>query len=278
MDEARLDKERGYLDKWEMYKALRGRRLGPCRLPYTERLSDEALVRMLGRFRRVYVKPVDGWGGHGVGVIARRGDRWAWTVQGEPTRWFVREADLVQVVRTAYGARRGVVQQAAPLARYRGRPFDVRVHLQRDAEDAWVYAGELARVGGAGALVSNVAVSGGEVLPADEVIRAVLGHRRMPMLLRQLRTVGLAVARELERYRLFEEMGIDLGVGRDARLWLIEVNTDDALGAPSHELFAHLPDGRVYEAIRARAEARRKAWARWFFDALDAPDARGLEE
>lgn len=48
-------------------------------------------------------------------------------------------------------------------------------------------------------------------------------------------------------------MGIDFGIDELHNLWVIEVNTDDALGGPSHDLFAQLPDPTLFEAIQARA-------------------------
>ncbi|MCL6517760.1 YheC/YheD family protein [Alicyclobacillus sp.] len=269
MRTAQLDPQRGYLNKWEMYRALRGRRLGPFRLPYTERLSRASLVRMLHRYRRVYVKPVDGWGGHGIGVMERRGPAWLWRRMGEAPRPLASERAAVDAVLTAFDGHPAVVQQAAPLLRYRDRPFDIRAHAQRDAEDRWVYAGALARIGGAGAFVSNVAVTGGTVEPVEAVLHPLLGPQPTREVMRKLPRIARSVAQALDAYRLFEEVGLDLGVDRAGHLWLLEVNTDDALGAPSHELFAELPDRRIYEAMRARAEARQKAWVRWLIGALE---------
>jgi len=78
-----LDDERGYLNKWEMHKALKGRDIGHCKLPATELYNEQALVRLLKRFRKVYVKPVDTWGGCEISFVEHVAGKYLWIPQGE---------------------------------------------------------------------------------------------------------------------------------------------------------------------------------------------------
>ncbi|MCF8565003.1 YheC/YheD family protein [Alicyclobacillus tolerans] len=263
-----LDLERGYLNKWEMYKALQGEQIGPCRLPVTQGLSGSSLGVMLKKFRKVYVKPIDSWGGNFVSVVAFESGKYSWTMQQHSQQQYPTLSKLMQDLSAAYAHQICIVQQAAPLLGYQGRPFDIRVHMQRNTDDSWIYAGALVRAGGAKSIVSNVGISDGAVLPLENVLLAVLAKpkaRRIPV---KLENIGYSIAGLLDNYRDFNEIGIDLGVDRDGQLWLIEVNTDDALGAPSHEIFADLPDPTIYKQLRHRAESRQMAMAKSLLEAF----------
>lgn len=289
-----LDPQRRYFDKWQMYRALLGRDIGPCSLPATDRLTPVSLDNQTREFGTVYVKPLDSWGGHHVWRVTRAPvtsttqrksapstDVSQKTVKSAAPRpplatavqdqWVVGSQLIAGPVRLGSAAAvwhyitrytspaRSIIQQAAPVRTLDGRPFDIRVHMQRDAKGEWVCAGMLARVGGTGSVVSNVEVSDGQVLPLPTLFKrlglpsAKSTHRRLRS---QARAVGTAICRVLDSYYRFAEVGIDLGLAEDNTFWLFEVNTNDALGAPSHELFLELPDTTIYKNMLRRAAER----------------------
>ncbi|HEU4964794.1 MAG TPA: YheC/YheD family protein [Bacilli bacterium] len=271
MGRGELDEERRFLNKWEMHKALDGEELGPCRLPETHLHGREALAEMLARYDSVYIKPVDTWGGRGISRVEREGkgedkgegERWCWTVQGEPMQTFTNFEELAKAMSPFDEKGVCIVQQTAPLMTHGASQFDIRVHMQRDLDGTWVYAGELVRVSGADSIVSNVAISGGAVQP----LAAVVGETfDVSELKERLQEIGFRVCEALEAYRVFTEIGVDLGIAPDGQLWLIEVNTDDAISGPSHELFEHLPDKTYANAMRERFQARRMGMFQALFE------------
>lgn len=258
MGNGKLDAERGFLNKWEMYKALAGESIGPCRLPDTVLYREAALASMLMKYGKVYIKTVSGWGGHAVSVLEARRGVYRWLRQGQTALRSRNLRLLAKLISAYYHNQICIIQQAAPLARFQDRPFDIRVHMQRDVSDEWIYAGELVRLGGTHAIVSNVDISRGKVLPMDTVLPS-LHLRYGPEQIRwRLQKVGASIANVLNPYRDFRDIGIDIGISHQGQLWLIEVNTDDAQGAPSYELFAKLPDKQIYEQIKQR-DAERNA-------------------
>lgn len=263
-----LNTERGYLDKWQMYKALLGERVGPCQLPMTEWYSRQSVSTMLNKFGKVYTKPIDTWGGHLVSLITFQAGTYVWAMQQRNVRTYQTLSDLMSEMSEIYGPHDCIVQEAAPLARYKGRPFDIRVHMQRDEGGSWNYAGDLVRVGGANAQVSNVGASDGSVHLLTDVLDDILPKTKVCRVQRKLETIGYTIADLLDSYREFNEIGIDLGVEKYGQLWLIEVNTDDALGQPSHELFAKHPDQRIYRQLRQRLEDRSLTIAKSFLEEL----------
>lgn len=255
-----LDPERGYLDKWQMHRALLGQDIGPCRLPQAKVSSLPGWQTLLAKYATVYAKPLDTWGGNGIHVVSRQADRF-YTLKTLEQRWTgLTKRQVAGYLQPLFASHVYIVQQGAPLALCHERPFDIRALWQKDNED-WVFAGALARVGAKESIVSNVGTGHGEVRPATSVLEQVLPRRRRPLhVLDNIQVVGQKIANLLSDYRDFVEIGIDFGVAETGQLWLIEVNTDDALGGPSHALFNELPDKTLYQQIEQRAQRRNIQW------------------
>ncbi|MCL6636415.1 MAG: YheC/YheD family protein [Alicyclobacillus sp.] len=258
-DEPVFDAKRGYFNKWEMYRLLRRAGPLPFHQPVTARFSPGALAAWLRRFRRVYIKPVDGWGGQGVSQVSGLPAACQWQVAGERrVRMVGPYRRVVWALVRYYRGRPCIQQQAAPVLTWQGQPVDFRVHLQRELDDCWVCAGVLARVGGTGDVVSNVARSGGRVWPARTVLQALSLPVQPDEVGAWLAAAGLAIGTALDAIRpgQFEEVGADFGIDRKGQLWLFEVNTNDLMGVPARELFAQLPNKELFERMEARAQAR----------------------
>lgn len=267
-----IDPNRGSLNKWEMYRVLSDADLGPCRLPATFVWHPDTLPRYLWRYRSMYIKPLDAWGGHGVCVMEHAGSTTRW-IRQDRTDTVPSLPELCVMLAQVYPPGAAIVQQAAPLCRIDKRVFDIRVLMQRSATDQWVQGGMLARVGGENSVVSNVQRSGGSVTTVKAALRRALPPEQCtPTKLKRMRAdlyqVSSGICRILEPYRHFNEVGLDFGVDGEGQLWLIEVNTDDALGGPSHALFAQLPDKRVYQQIERRKQAYDRATLQMVLDSL----------
>ncbi|MCL6452801.1 MAG: YheC/YheD family protein [Alicyclobacillus sp.] len=279
MAKAKLDPERQSLNKWEMHKVLQALAIPGVHVPETRLLTRRNVQQLLAKYGGVYVKPTDTWGGQRVSRITGTEGGYAWTLQGASAVEWRTFPDLWRALQERYAPSRTIVQAAAPILSVHGRPCDVRLLLQREVDCNWVCAGAVARVGGNGSIVSNVEVSHGEVLGVPDLCdRLDIPGALRASLEARMERAGLEISTLLDPFRSFNEIGIDFGVAKRGVLWIIEVNTDDALGGPSHELFAHLPDTSVYEAIQARAARVRATTAEWLLEGLFGLLAEGEGE
>ncbi|GLV13960.1 hypothetical protein Heshes_16440 [Alicyclobacillus hesperidum] len=263
MPRATLDEERHFLNKWQMYLAMQDAQPKGLHLPATCLLS-QVTPDHFEQAPSWYIKPVETWGGNLISRVTKVASA-TWTLQ--PTvgtaLTFARAADVLSTLLTMYLPEQTIVQQAAPVLTLSGRPFDVRVLCQRDDDDAWLVAGHLARVGAENSIVSNIGTGHGEVMPTQHLLQQVYQNRELSgRVLRRLRRISLAVCHILDTYAEFDEVGIDFGLDSHGRIWLFEVNTNDRLGKPSHELFLHLPNRRIYDEIEHRAKRREERWFR----------------
>lgn len=269
MGTVQLDKRRAGFDKWQMYRLVRDENIGPCLVPKTVPLTGQTLKIYLDEFHRVYVKPTGTWGGVGISLVERNQMGIFWTLQGKPTK----SSNLDEILHHYEGIS-AIVQQAIPALQYHGFPFDIRVQMQRDVSESWVYAGELVRVGGVG-IVSNVKISNGGVLPLSSVWTGLFAKQGLEfeVLQRHLAEVGHRICKLLDPYSSIQEVGIDLALDGSQRLWLIEVNTNDAFGAPSHELFRQLPNQSIYHDMQQRANLRNLSTVKMLFEMFaEKPD------
>lgn len=263
MGDAKLNLERMSLNKWEMHKALHDIHLPYVRFPNTLLATADNLITFADRYTHVYVKPVSTWGGHQISRIAKkqtpksdtseikpRPHSYVWEQPGQSRLLVPNKAVLLNRFISLYQNTPCIVQRGLPFRRYQGRTFDIRLLLQRDLDETWAIGGTVVRVGGKDSIVSNVEISGGRVLDTRSLYKAL----NIPISVRKnierkLNHSGLAICRALDKYHTFDEVGIDFGLDKQNTLWVIEVNTNDALGAPSLDLFKHLPDKHIYRKV-----------------------------
>jgi hypothetical protein len=108
------------------------------------------------------------------------------------------------------------------LAKVQGRAADVRALVQRDRAGKWQLTGAGVRIGGGG-VVSNLH-AGGSAARLDVLVPRAERKTRLAKLATDIENLTLRVAQTLSRNNLLGELGVDLGVDQNGRLWIIEVN------------------------------------------------------
>ena len=218
-----------FLDKWDTYQALVKDPIVQRYLPRTEKLNSlDQLGPWLRTYPTVYIKPSRGSLGLGIVKISRmaRGFRYQRIRMGGGSQAGLCSSlpKLERRLRNILPKRTMIIQQGLRLARYKGRPYDIRVMVQKTTRGNWVCTNMIARVASAGSAVSNVA-EGGTMI---SVRRAIRGSLRINVgsAVRRIRRGARLIARAVEEQygQEFGEFGIDMALDRRGRVWLIEVN------------------------------------------------------
>ncbi|PLT32490.1 YheC/YheD family protein [Bacillus sp. V5-8f] len=244
-----VDPERAFINKWEMYKIFNSLESLAFHLPETELFSEESIRSLLEKHTNIYIKPVSTWGGELISTVRLQQGHYVWKLQNGATKHFPKFQQFYEELDYIYGEKQVIVQQHAPIMDFNGHAFDIRAHIQRDLEGKWIYEGSLVRVGGEGSIVSNVKISNGSVVPTDRVLTALFPGEKHELFNTRISHASVSICEKLDEYHPFVEVGIDYGVDKNGELWLIEVNTDDALSNPDRHLFSLLPDQSTYEQI-----------------------------
>ncbi|MHA6483060.1 YheC/YheD family protein [Paenibacillus sp. strain BS8-2] len=206
---------------------------------------------MIDRYGSLYIKPDVGSLGIGIRKLERTAAGYSLketTNRSQRTRKF-NTIDGVYRYLHSHNSEKLIIQQAISLDKLDGRPYDIRVMVQRKPGGQWTCTGDSAKIGGAGKIVTNF-YQGGSVLTLRKLhdrlgLRAGAGAARE----RQLRTAAISIAETLSaRKSGMREMGIDFARDRSGRLWVLEVNSNHPQFHPMKSI-----DRKAYERMKEYA-------------------------
>lgn len=208
--------------KYTIHKLLwKNRKLRP-HVPHTLILSKRALNVMMKRFPVLYVKPASGSIGAGVVKLARQHKRW--TMQHTSKRRKINKNKAYARLKKIAGKKTFIVQEGIDLAKYKNRPFDLRVSVQKSLNGKWQVTGIVAKVAGKGKHVTNIA-RGGSAKPFKTICRHCGWSTRQ---IKSLKRVSLKIAKHLDRkLPNLADVGFDIGVNRKGKPFFIEMNGKD---------------------------------------------------
>lgn len=220
-------------DKWEAHRTLvQHEELHPL-LPDTRLIrTPQDVTEMLEQHGAVFVKPALGTQGKGIYRLHMEGERIRVRfTQGGKT--FVKQFKSggtkgpLFIKRKFCARRRFLVQEALDLLKVAGvRPVDFRWLVQKDGRGEWQVTARVARVGTPSAITTNLH-TGGDAYLADDLLKQH-GYRNANDrrdLLRRMDEGALAIARALDQTSGQQsELGIDFGLTKQGRFYLIEVN------------------------------------------------------
>src|SRR5690625_3607713 len=203
---------------------MRSRDLVPA-LPQTRKMNRQNFILFLTRYRHIIAKPSHGSGGAGVMSIHSLGNGQYRVHYGMSKRTIKGiQATYIFVQRKSKGLY--VVQQKINLARIDGKPFDLRVMVQRKKDSSWTVTSILAKIAGSGYFITNLVRSKGRALPLTAAIRrSNISNRRDASIRRieyQIRRLALKVVDRMQKHYRLNTVGIDMGVDSQGKVWIIE--------------------------------------------------------
>mgnify|MGYP001318804946 CR=1 FL=1 len=199
-------------------------------LPGTEQATPESVGRLMKQYGSLILKPDNSSIGRGVMLLEKKREQWHLTAamkNGARRIYRFGDADpLPGLLRKRISQKRYVVQQRLPLALCQGRPFDLRVSVQKDGNGAWQVTGLVGKVAAKGKYVTNVA-QGGSVVPLNRLIVEYpwLDEHSVRARVTQF---SLLVARHLEQHLPgLADIGLDVGITAYGFPVFIECNCRD---------------------------------------------------
>jgi glutathione synthase/RimK-type ligase-like ATP-grasp enzyme len=225
---------RGLRGKWQMYRIVRRYEDLRPYLPETRLGSYRNLSVMLAKYSTVFVKPVFGSGGKGICRIQRGRDGYLVDRSGRPR---IRTHSLLGVIYALGGInRRYLIQQGLKLNYLNGRTFDVRSIVQRNGQGEWQVSGKAIRAGRRGRITSNLH-TGGRAYNVSSVLQQYFPDRAEEIE-KEMEALAVRVAEVMsQRAGPLCDLGLDMGVDVNGKVWLIEVNSK-----PGRTVFLRMGD------------------------------------
>lgn len=213
-------------------------------IPETRRLNPRHLKQMLHRHASLFIKPDKGGGGVGAVKLLKRGRRKIELRTLNRHKVIDTGSLLFYLKQCLRPGNNYIIQQGIDLGEIGGRPFDLRVHLQKPF-NRWQISGICAKVAAPGKIVTNHC-KGGVPIEAKNALYQVTRHQsRTVDLMKEIRDLSRETAHTLNAaFPGLKELGIDLGVDKNLRVWIFEVNT-----RPDFKMFRSLNNPQMYRRI-----------------------------
>jgi len=221
-----------FLNKWKVYKLLIANEDLSQYLPETKLLNRINLSHMLDDHKVVFIKPSNG--SLGKGIVKARKDKNTGLINGLFGFQRIRriKADsaeqFLKKISSITKNKSYIVQQGIDLIKYQNSTFDLRIIFQKNGQGKWMISKKFVRVAAPGSSITNLS-SGGRT----ERSRTVLNHifkfdkNLIAEKNREMLKLCEMIADTLEpnNENIFGELGLDIGIDKNGRLWLIEVNS-----------------------------------------------------
>lgn len=219
-----------YLNKAMLSRVLVRDPVVAPHVPPTAPMHDASgLRRFLARYRRVYLKAAGGSLGNNMMELTALPDgRWRlrYNYGHDRTRvaYMSSWGEVWNMVSRLSRRRLFLMQKAIPLARADGRPFDLRLLVQKRADGQWRFTGGAARVAGLGQITTHVP-RGGRRMAMLTALEKAFGDGSEELAGEAARLAEKAAAAlENALHRRFVELSLDVGVDVRGKPWIFELN------------------------------------------------------
>lgn len=192
-------------------------------IPSVEMRSVDMAFNLFKDFDTIVVKPTGGRQGKGIYFIEKLENDYC--VKEHETESLISLDELEQLLKSCIADRKHIAQPYINCRTSNNEPFDFRIHVQRDGNGEWQVTKVYPRIGSKDSILSNISRGG-----RTEVIESFLNEEFPEVaedLLEILKETGIEIAEYINTFykNPLDELGIDLAIDNNMKMWLYEINT-----------------------------------------------------
>jgi hypothetical protein len=229
----------GFFNKWSIHKLLVHDTQVAKYLPATYHTpSISKMEEMLASFQSIYLKPANGSLGLGVYhlMYSREDNQYYSRYRDEkevnrlrkyPSIEHFLKASFKDRLLSSY-----LAQQGIKLIRLDGKPIDFRIHTNKDEHGVWKVTAIAAKVAGKGSVTTHLN-SGGVVKTLEEIYPEPQDRVKV---FHDLTEAAIILSNVIDDkiQGFIGEIGFDLGIDQNGRIWMFEANSK-----PGRSIFCH---------------------------------------
>ncbi|RFU62598.1 YheC/YheD family protein [Peribacillus saganii] len=212
-------------NKLSVYKRINeGSEFKDFLIPTFELTNAAKLSVIEKHYSNFILKPVSGHQGSGILFVEKESYR-RYRVKEKGKAVTLEKEEFMDLVSRKIKKQEYLVQPYFTFKMKSGQVYDIRLHVQKNGEGKWVITALYPRVGAFGLLTSNMS-SGGYTCFPDVFLKGEFGDFWYDMK-RTLAAFAISFSTHFDTLYddvNFDELGIDVGIDKDQKLWLIEVN------------------------------------------------------
>lgn len=193
-------------------------------IPYYELTDVKTFFNMMNLHKKLIIKPKFGHQGKDIIFIEKQGKE-NYRVNEVGKVLIFEKRQLTDLIDFKIQEQGYIVQQFISCHIKSGHVYDFRLHVQRNGEGEWVITSIFPRIGRLGNMVSNMS-SGGYSAFLEPFLKTEFGDDWYNIQ-RYLERFAISFANHFNSLYdnvLFDELGIDVGIDENQKLWLFEVN------------------------------------------------------
>jgi hypothetical protein len=210
-------------DKLSVYNRIkRAKEFEQYLIPFYELTDEDVFFDMIERYNKVILKPQTGNQGGGIVFIEKDGEDYKINEAGViSTR---NENQLLDLLSEKTEEQDYVVQRFITSQTKTSQVFDFRLHVQKNGEGKWVITSIYPRIGRLGTITSNMG-SGGYSTYFDVFLQSEFDDQWYDIK-RCLEYFAVSFSNHFDSLydNVLDELGIDVGIDENQKLWLFEVN------------------------------------------------------
>ncbi|MGG1396420.1 YheC/YheD family protein [Bacillus salipaludis] len=219
-----------FLSKWDVYEQLIQESSLHSYIPETKIFTKENLEEFTQKFNMVFIKPIHGSQGKNIFRLThdQNGYSLKTSIKAVSNKILANGSieNIYKQIKMIQGNRIYIIQQGIHLMMKESCPMDFRALCHKNIENNWSVTSLVARISHEEEFVSNIA-RGGTIMKPLEALCTGIEKEMAAQIILQMKKLSIDTATTISRYSpgITGELGIDIGVDNDGKLWLIEVNS-----------------------------------------------------
>lgn len=212
-------------DKLSVYNRIkRAKKFEQYLIPFHELTDVQHFFDMMKRYEKVIIKPLSGHKGGGILLIEKDGiEQFKMNEGGKISS--INEKQLMNLISHKIKEQDYLIQKFISCQLKSGHVYDFRLHVQKNGEGKWVITSIYPRIGRLGSITSNMG-SGGYSTYLDIFLKIEFDDYWYDMK-RYLEHFAISFSNHFDSLYdsvSLDELGIDVGIDSNQKLWLFEVN------------------------------------------------------